>query len=115
MKHPFVKKTDSVEKIRETILSGKTNIDTIDCDSKAKHLLKKMLEVQPSERYTVDEALNHPWITGNDWLQFTGKEMMMIYTTQLDLKQIFFFVQFLAYVKTSYKKNCPKWLLLKNG
>jgi serine/threonine protein kinase len=29
----------------------------------ARSLLQKLLEVNPSRRYTVDKALNHPWIT----------------------------------------------------
>lgn len=67
MKHPFVEKTDSEEKIKEMILNGKTGIDKIDCNAKAKHLLKKLLEIKPSDRYTVDEALAHPWITGKEF------------------------------------------------
>ena len=67
-----------------------------------------MLEYKPSERYTVDEALKHPWITGNDFdkINFTGFEMMMIYTTEIELKQVFKIVKFLSYVKMfNTKKN----------
>lgn len=32
----------------------------------AKDLLQKMLVVDPTQRYSASEALDHPWITGNN-------------------------------------------------
>lgn len=102
--HPFVNKGDTEEKIKKIILSGKLGIDKLNCDPKAKHFMDKLLQVTPSQRYTANEALEHPWITGKEMntIPMTGPDMMMIYTSSQEFKKIFLLIKFVCYVKNSY-------------
>lgn len=33
---------------------------------KCRHLVYKLLQVNPAERYSAEEALNHPWFTSDE-------------------------------------------------
>ena len=63
-KHPFYIRGDDrklySEKIKKGILSYNNNLSFM-----AKNLINKLLEPNPSWRYTSDKALRHPWITRN--------------------------------------------------
>ena len=63
-KHPFYVKGDKRKEYAKKIKDGK-----IYCYNKispmAKHLILKLLEPNPSWRYTGSQAIKHPWITLN--------------------------------------------------
>ena len=49
----------------------KSGLFTKDClfyqlSEECQHLVSKMLEVNPDERYSAEEALNHGWFTTNE-------------------------------------------------
>ena len=63
-KHPFYVKGDNLKQISQKIKNGKIEFyDNI--SPMAKHLVKKLLEPNPSWRYTASQAIKHPWITRN--------------------------------------------------
>eukprot|EP01132_Coremiostelium_polycephalum_P005186 gene5186-6454_t len=68
---PFEDDTDQIQstpKLFEQIVSGNYSFppETWSSISKAAaDLVQKLLTVDPNKRYTVEQALNHPWITGS--------------------------------------------------
>ena len=63
-KHPFYNKGDNRDEIANKIKEGKINFYE-KVSPMAKHLIKKLLEPNPSWRYTASQAIKHPWITRN--------------------------------------------------
>ena len=63
-KHPFYVKGDNRDKIAKKIGEAKLNFYE-KISPVAKHLLLKLLEPNPSWRYTASQAIKHPWITKN--------------------------------------------------
>ena len=63
----------------------------------ARSLLQKLLEVNPSRRYTVDKALNHPWITRDHYQNIpeTYFEAWRLTSIKRKLKQAFGITLFL--------------------
>lgn len=102
LKHPFIDKSLSNLEMQEVIISGNHKLDDIECSPMAKHLQKNLLQYKSSDRYTADEAIDHPWITGNSFshLVFSPTEIMMMYTTSKEIKQVFQFMKFLSYIQT---------------
>ena len=58
----------SDERLRERILTGRFvdsgRFSTL--TDKCRHLVSKMLQVNPNERYSAEEALNHPWFSSDE-------------------------------------------------
>ena len=63
-KHPFYVKGDTKREIAKKIKIGKINFYE-KISPMAKHLILKLLEPNPSWRYTAIQAIKHPWITRN--------------------------------------------------
>ena len=63
-KHPFYVKGDTKREIAKKIKVGKINFYE-KISPMAKHLILKLLEPNPSWRYTAIQAIKHPWITRN--------------------------------------------------
>jgi serine/threonine protein kinase len=58
----------------------------------AKMLLSKLLEFNPTKRYSADRALNHPWITKRiyDDIPKTHLEMWDIRSLKNKFREVFF-------------------------
>lgn len=58
------------DRLYESVCSGKLYLKSATrwqyVSDHAKDLIRQMLTVDPEERITVDEALNHPWIRERD-------------------------------------------------
>jgi serine/threonine protein kinase len=63
-KHPFYNKGDKREVVANKIKNGKLNFYE-KITPLARHLILKLLEPNPSWRYTASQAIKHPWITRN--------------------------------------------------
>ena len=63
-KHPFYVKGDTKREIAKKIKNGKIKFYE-NISPMAKHLISKLLEPNPSWRYTAIQAIKHPWITRN--------------------------------------------------
>ena len=101
-KHPFYIKGDDrklySKKIKKGIFSYNNNLSFM-----AKNLINKLLEPNPSWRYTSDKALRHPWITRNknDEIPKTFNEILS-YRNNLKNGKYFLIISiFLNY----FKKN----------
>ena len=93
----------------------------------AKMLLSKLLEFNPTKRYSADRALNHPWITKRiyDDIPKTHLEMWDIRSLKNKFREVFFiFIQFIAGVifinkfsnnkEFSTKENFDKYVEIIN-
>ena len=100
-KIPF--KAQKISELQDLIMSG--NYKIIEGISKnASDLLNKLLEINPSKRISVDEALNHPWFldnndynsTENKYNLFTKAELILLSKNNVDYR------------------NCPKEDIIEN-
>ncbi len=63
--NPFYEKNDSKKTIIGKITNKKINLEgNKNISEMGKHLINKLLEKNPSYRYTAVPALSHPWVTG---------------------------------------------------
>ena len=99
-KHPFyikgIDKKDYCEKIKKGNFTYYNNLSYM-----AKNLISKLLEPNPSWRYTSDKAIRHPWITRNknDPIPKTFNEILT-YKHNLTNQKIFLLISiFLNYCK----------------
>ena len=76
-KHPFYVKGESIKDFNKKIQNCKINFYN-KVSPMAKHLILKLLEPNPSWRYTAAQALKHPWITRNinDEVPLTFNEIL---------------------------------------
>ena len=99
-KHPFYKKGDNAKKIAEKINKG--NIEFYENISPmARHLILKLLEPNPSWRYTASQALKHPWITRNfdDVPPQTFNELLVKSNNKEILKNLLYICLFFNYFR----------------
>ena len=110
-KNPFYTKGDSPSFLVENINNKEVEFDLDNCPISAigRHLIYKLLDKNPSYRYTARLALNHPWITLNkfDKIPMTLYDKLIEDENVNKLNVLFFITSFLLY----YKKN---YLFIKN-
>ena len=89
-KHPFYVKGDNSNQISQKIKNGKIEFYE-NISPMAKHLVKKLLEPNPSWRYTASQAIKHPWITRNksDKPPVTFNELLTKTSNKKILKDLF--------------------------
>jgi serine/threonine protein kinase len=79
--------------------------DSVAIPPLAKNLIEQLCSLKPSSRYNVDQALRHPWITGNpnDEIPMTsiGKVTQAMVNFELDdkLRRMVNLVAFLSIMK----------------
>ena len=117
-KHPFYNKGDKREVVANKIKNGKLNFYE-KITPLARHLILKLLEPNPSWRYTASQAIKHPWITRNfdDIPPMTFNELLIKSNNKKIMKDLFFTCLFLNYFRkkedfTNLRKNdnCVKFL-----
>ena len=103
-KHPFYIKGDNREdfekKIKECKITFYNKISPM-----AKHLILKLLEPNPSWRYTGVQSMKHPWITRNkeDEIPLTFNELLTKSNNKKILRDLFNICLFMNYL--CKKKN----------
>ena len=125
-KHPFYTKGDKREEIAKRIKEGKINFYE-KVSPMAKHLIKKLLEPNPSWRYTASQAIKHPWITRNvnDTPPITFNEILVKSNNKKILKDLFntclfmnFFLKkedFKFIINKRYIKKCDYFSEMKRN
>ena len=125
-KHPFYTKGDKREEIAKRIKEGKINFYE-KVSPMAKHLIKKLLEPNPSWRYTASQAIKHPWITRNvnDTPPITFNEILVKSNNKKILKDLFntclfmnFFLKkedFKFIINKKYIKKCDYFSEMKRN
>ena len=110
-RHPFYVKGDSKKQIANKIENGKIKyFEKI--SPMAKHLISKLLEPNPSWRYTASQAIKHPWITRdiNDVPPLTINELLARSNSKKIMKDLFNTCLFLNYCS---KMDKFKFLTIK--
>ena len=117
-KHPFYNKGDKREVVANKIKNGKLNFYE-KITPLARHLILKLLEPNPSWRYTASQAIKHPWITRNfdDIPPMTFNELLIKSNNKKIMMDLFFTCLFLNYFRkkedfTNLRKNdnCVKFI-----
>ena len=110
-KHPFYIKGDKLSDVAEKIKIGKINFYE-KISPMAKHLISKLLEPNPSWRYTASQAIKHPWITRNinDIPPLTFNEILTKSNNKKIMRDLFNTCLFLNFFS---KKEHPKFLMNK--
>lgn len=68
-------------------------------NSLAKNLFLKLVQLEPTERYSAAKASAHPWITRKfeDEIPLSAHEMMMFFEQQQTLKRVISFLLALSW------------------
>ena len=104
-KHPFYIKGDNrqdfVKKIQECKITFYNKVSPM-----AKHLILKLLEPNPSWRYTGSQAIKHPWITRNkdDEVPKTFNEILAKSNNKKIARDLFNVCLFMNYFSKKKKK-----------
>ena len=110
-KNPFYKKGDSTNVLINNINKNEIEFDLENCPISAigRHLIYKLLDKNPSYRYSARLALNHPWITLNkfDKIPMTLYDKIIEDENVIKLNMLLFISSFMLY----YKKH---FLIIKN-
>ncbi len=106
-KHPFYKNGENRDSYISDIQNRKKIKFPDKCSHMAKTLLNKLLEFNPSWRYTAENALKHPWITRrvNDKIPETFNEKLRKMDICLKAKELILSIIFLNNVAKKYNKK----------
>ena len=108
-KHPFYdeKKQESKEEYINKIKNKNSLIFINKISYMAKHLLKKLLEPNPTCRYTAANALKHPWITRNceDEIPLTFSDILINRNNIQNAKDLIMMNIFLNHMNIIYFKK----------
>ena len=104
-KHPFYIKGDDKKDFVKKIEACKINFYN-KVSPMAKHLILKLLEPNPSWRYTGAQAIKHPWITRNkeDEIPLTFNEILTKSNNKKMLRDLFNICLFMNYFNKNRKK-----------
>ena len=104
-KHPFYVKGDDKKDFVKKIEACKINFYN-KVSPMAKHLILKLLEPNPSWRYTGAQAIKHPWITRNkeDEIPLTFNEILTKSNNKKMLRDLFNICLFMNYFNKNRKK-----------
>lgn len=87
-KHPLFNEDDTYTSYLDKLENLKWNFPS-DFSESAKHLFSKLTHSNPLERYTAEQALKHPWITGeNSKPPLTYLEKLTQFNDKLKLRRI---------------------------
>ena len=110
-KNPFYVKGESANAIIDNINNKEIEFDLENCPISAigRHFIYKLLDKNPSYRYSARLALNHPWITLNkfDKIPMTMYDKIIEDENITKLKMLLF----ISFFMLNYKKN---YLVIKN-
>ena len=105
-KNAFYEKGDSSKIIIDKINHKEINFDLEQCPISpiGRHLIYKLLDKNPSYRYSARLALNHPWITGNknDKIPMTLYDKLLVDENSSKLRMILLVSSFMNYYKKKF-------------
>ncbi|CAK68686.1 unnamed protein product (macronuclear) [Paramecium tetraurelia] len=102
--HPFYNKNDTRDQVIKKIMNPIWQLSD-HMSPLAKDLIQKLTTIEPIERYSVGQALIHPWITRNfsDKIPLTYNEQISQFIKDQQIRNSFKLLLFLQYLM----KNCP--------
>ena len=111
-RNPFYNKDDSNNTLIENINNKEIEFDLENCPISVigRHLIYKLLDKNPSNRYSARLALNHPWITLNKF----DKIPMTLYDKSIEDENIIK-LQMLLFISSFMLHYKKKYLIIKSG
>ena len=118
-KNVFYEKGDSNDTIIDKINNSEVKFDLDKCPVSpiARHLIYKLLDKNPSYRYSARLALNHPWITNNktDKIPITLYDKLLLDESGAKLKMLFLISSFMSFYRKKFlEKKYYKYKLCKS-
>ena len=119
-KNAFYERGDNSKIIIDKINHKEIKFDLENCPISpiARHLIMKLLDKNPSYRYSARLALNHPWITGNknDKIPMTLYDKLLVDENSAKLKMMFLVSSFMSKYKQIFlrKKVFHKYKLCRS-
>ena len=118
-KNAFYEKGDTSKIIIDKINNKELSFDLNKCPISpiGRHLIYKLLDKNPSYRYSARLALNHPWITKNkmDKIPLTLYDKLLFDENSAKLKMIFLVSSIMSFYKKKYlKKKTFKYVICKS-
>ena len=133
-KHPFYKKGDSLEEFRRKLQEMKIKFRPDLSEyffswfdliwphiifSLAKDFFRKLIEIDPADRYTALNASNHPWLTRNlqDSIPFSINQKFNIFGNITILMRVIKTLQFIKFIQ-NHRVNTyslDRWKLPKSS
>ena len=118
-KNAFYEKGDTSKAIIDKINHKEITFDLDKCPISpiGRHLIYKLLDKNPSYRYSARLALNHPWITGNknDKIPMTLYDKLLVDENAVKLKNLFLISSFMFYYKKKFlSKKTFKYKMCKS-
>jgi len=118
-KNAFYEKGDTSKAIIYKINHKEITFDLDKCPISpiGRHLIYKLLDKNPSYRYSARLALNHPWITGNknDKIPMTLYDKLLVDENAVKLKNLFLISSFMFnYKKKFLSKKTFKYKMCKS-
>ena len=119
-KNAFYERGDNSKIIIDKIKHKEIKFDLENCPISpiARHLIMKLLDKNPSYRYSARLALNHPWITGNknDKIPMTLYDKLLVDENSAKLKMMFLVSSFMFKYKQIFlrKKMFHKYKLCRS-
>ena len=105
-KNAFYEKGDNSKVIIDKINNKEIKFDLINCPISpiARHLIYKLLDKNPSYRYSARLALNHPWITKNkmDKIPMTLYDKLLVDENSLKLRMMLLVSSFMSFYKKKF-------------
>ena len=105
-KNNFYIKGDESKKIIDKINNKEIEFDLNECPISpiGRHLIYKLLDKNPSYRYSARLALIHPWITKNkmDKIPMTLYDKLLLDENGMKLKMLFLVANFIRYYKNKF-------------
>ena len=88
--HPFLEDNEHTDNLKNNILNGKRRHNPKNFSPLAEDLFSKMTFLEPSQRYTIDEVAQHPWITRafHTKIPLTSNETVQAFQQQYTLKNV---------------------------
>ena len=115
LKHPLWDiETDTRDSYREKLKSNpkiSNNTDFEGFTELAKNFFKHLCHYRPSNRYTVETALMHPWITRKKKQRIPLNPLddgIYLYEKEKKLKKLINIIHFMSIIKSSTLKSSPK-------
>ncbi|CAD8123544.1 unnamed protein product [Paramecium sonneborni] len=102
--HPFYNKNETRDQVIKKIMNPIWHFSD-HMNPLAKDLIQKLTTIEPIERYSVGQALIHPWITRNfqDKIPLTYNEQISQFIKDQQIRNSFKLLFFLQYLM----RNCP--------
>lgn len=127
-KHPWYTPGDNEKTLIKKMREKQIDFYSLKCPKFAQDLLRNLLERDPMERYSAEQALTHPWITDRSFrnIQYNTFTNYQIFQAGEDIKRCLIYASFITSLmkgipnmrkprRASIKRNSRRYSINKSG